>query len=387
MLRPKLLLLFGLGLGLLVLAAALPTFVINGKTVKVDTLEKGGKYYVEVQGFAKALGVSLTYDKAKNQFVIVSVGQAAQTQVAGTAQLAGGEGEFGKTYTLGKSSPLNFTLRSAEYTVSRVTMGTSVYAPEANEKLLVLHYTVQNPTQRDRWVNRNSFRFTVVDAKDFNHVFDNYVAREGTTEIYEVDLKPAQKVDLVAAWAVPASGVMPKLIVERERGAPVLRYDLRGKVKPLPAPFADPTDPSGATALEEVPARAGTYYPMLKFDMRLESVSYSTEPMDKRPPAEGKRYLVATFAIKNACAPTAREANFSYSYFKFELKDTDGEKQEFDGYLIKAARDEHADGKLKPGEEYKFRIYFELPQEVKGQTLYAAEGKSRVYAFDLSQFQ
>lgn len=48
MLRPRLLLLFGLGLGLLVLAAALPTYVINGKTVKVDSLEKGGKYYVEV---------------------------------------------------------------------------------------------------------------------------------------------------------------------------------------------------------------------------------------------------------------------------------------------------------------------------------------------------
>lgn len=387
MLRPRLLLLFGLGLGLLVLAAALPTYVINGKTVKVDSLEKGGKYYVEVQSFAKALGVSLTYDKAKNQFVIVSVGQAAQTQVAGTTQLAGGEGEFGKTYTLGKTSPLNFTLRSAEYTVSRVTVGTSVYAPEASEKLLVLHYTVQNPNQRDIGVSWDSFKFTVVDAKDVNHVFDNYVAREGTTENYDVRLKPAQKVDLVAAWAVPASGVIPKLIVERERSAPVLRYDLRGKVKSLPAPFADPSDPTGATALEVVPAKAGTYYPMQKFDMRLESVSYSSEPMNKQAPAEGKQYLIATLSIKNACGPTAREANFNYDSFKFELKDADGEKQEFDGYLIKAARDERADGKLKPGEEYRFRIYFELPQEVKGQTLYAAEGESRVYAFDLSQFQ
>ncbi|WP_337871455.1 hypothetical protein [Meiothermus sp.] len=175
MIRPKLLLLFGVGLGMLVLAAALPTFVINGKTVKVDTLEKGGKYYVEVQSFAKALGVSLTYDKGKNQFVIVSTGQAPQTQVAGTTQLAGGEGEFGKTYTLGKSYPLNFTLRSAEYAVNRVTAGTSVYAPKANEKLLVLHYTVQNPTQREQNVTWSSFKFTVVDAKDFNHVFNNFL--------------------------------------------------------------------------------------------------------------------------------------------------------------------------------------------------------------------
>lgn len=387
MLKPKLLLLFGLGLGLLVLAAALPTFVINGKTVKVDTLEKGGKYYVEVQSFAKALGVSLTYDRAKNQFVIVSAGQAAQTQVAGTTQLAGGEGELGKTYTLGKGRPLNFTLRSAEYTVNRVTVGTHVYAPEANEKLLVLHYTVQNPTQQDQNVTWNSFKFTVVDAKDVNHVFDNYVARQGTTENYNVNLKPAQKVDLVAAWSVPASGVMPKLIVERERDAPVLRYDLRGKVKALPAPFADPADPSGATALEEVPAKPGTYYPMQIFDVKLESANFSTEPMEKRVPAEGKRYLVATLSIKNACGPTTREVNFNYGNFKFVLEDADGEKQEFDGYLIKVARDEHADGRLKPGEEYKFRIYFELPQDVAARTLYAAERDSRVYAFDLSQFK
>ncbi len=387
MTRSKLLLLFGLSLGLLALAVAVPTFVINGKAVKIDTLEKGGKYYVEVQSFAKALGVSLTYDKGKNQFVIVSAGQAAQTQVAGTTQLAGGEGEFGKTYTLGKSRPLNFTLRSAEYTVSRVTVGSDVYAPEANEKLLVLHYTVQNPTRQEQNVTWNSFKFTVVDARDTNHVFDNYVAREGTFERYNVDLKPAQKVDLVAAWAVPAAGVMPKLIVERERGTPVLRYDLRGKVRALPAPFADPADPSGATALEEVPARAGTYYPLRIFDMKLESVSFSNEPIGKRAPAEGKRYLVATLAIKNACGPTAREASFDYSSFKFVLKDAEGEKKEFDGYLIKVARDEHASGKLKPGEESRFRIYFELPQDVAAQTLYAAERGSRVYAFDLGEFK
>ena len=50
---------------------------------------------------------------------------------------------------------------------------------------------------------------------------------------------------------VPAAGVVPKLIVEREQGAPVIRYDLRGKVKALPQPFADPSDTTGATARED----------------------------------------------------------------------------------------------------------------------------------------
>ena len=371
----------------LALAASTPTFVINGRQATLETLEKGGKYYVEVQSFAKALGASVTYDKAKNQYLIVSTGQAAQTEVAGTTQLAGGEGEFGKTYTLGKNNPLNFTLKSAEYTVSRVTVGTNIYTPKADEKLLVLHYPVQNPTQREQNVDWASFRFTAVDAKDVNQVFDNYVAREGSSEMYNARLKPAQKIDLIAAWTVPAAGVIPKLIVERESGAPVLRYDLRGRVKPLTAPFADPGDSSGATALQEVPAAPGTYYPLKLFDMKLEAVSFTTDPIDKRAPAQGKRYLVATISIKNATGPTAREANYNYGTFKFDLKDADGEKVHFDDYLMKATRDEHAEGRLKPGEEYKFRVYFEMPQDLTGQTLYALEGDSRTYAFDISSFK
>ena len=374
-------------LGLIALAVALPTFVINGKPVSVDTIEKGGKFYVEVGAFAKAIGASVTFDKAKNQYVIVSAGQAAQTEVAGTAQMAGGEGELGKTYTLGKGFPLNFTLKSAEYLVSRATVGNNVYAPSAEEKLLVLHYTVQNPTKQEQGVSWNSFKFTAVDAKDTNQVFNNYIAREGTSENYAARLKPAQKIDLVAAWEVPAAGVIPKLIVERESGAPVLRYDLRGKVKPLPAPFADAADTSGATALREVPAVVGTYYPLKFFDMKLESVTFTTDPMDKKAPAEGKRYLVATLSIKNATGPTANEVSYSYGTFKFTLKDADGEKEEFNEYLMKATRDERAEGKLKPGEEYKFRIYFQVPSDMAGQTLYAREGDSRSYAFDISSFK
>lgn len=374
-------------LGLVVLAAATPTFVINGKTVQLDSIEKGGKYYVEVQSFAKALGVSLSFDKAKNQYVIVSTGQAAQTEVAGTTQLAGGEGELGKTYTLGKNNPLNFTLRSVEYTVNRVTVRDMIYAPKADEKLLVLHYTVQNPTKQEQPVNWASFKFTAVDSKDINRVFDNYISREGNSELYEARLKPAQKIDLVAAWQVPAAGVIPKLIVEREKGAPVLRYDLRDKVKPLPAPFADPADSTGATALQEVPAMVGTYYPLMVFDIKLEGISFSSDKFENRAPREGKRYLVATFAIKNATGATAREAPYAYNTFKFVLKDADGEKQDFDGYLIKLSRDEHADGKLKPGEEYRFRVYFEMPQDLTGQILYASDRYSRSYMFDISSFK
>jgi hypothetical protein len=371
--------------GVVALAASSPSFVINGKTVKLETLEKNGKVYVEVQSFAKSLGVSVSVDKAKNQFVIVTTGKAP-SEVAGTAQLAGGAGELGQAYTLGKVLPLNFMLRSAEFSVTRVTIGRDVYAPNANEKLLILHYTVQNPTKQDQNFSYASFRFTAVDSKDINHVFDGYIAKDGTTESLDLNLKPAQKIDALAVWTFPAAGPVPKLIVQRggETDTPVLRYDLRGKVKPLIAPFADPSDPSGSSALSEIQAKPGGYYPLKIFDIKLEGISFAPGPVDGRLPSEGKRYLLAGFSIKNGAALSAEAAPYSYGSFGFTLKDSDGEKTEFGGNLLKASRDEPADGSLKPGEEYRFRVYFELSLGVAGQTLSVSDRNSRVYVFDIS---
>lgn len=378
-------LVFGLlAAGAVALAQAAYTFTINGKAARLETVERNGRVFVDAEALAKALGASVTVDRAKRSVVIVSAGQNAQQDVQGTTQLAGGEGAIGKTYSLGKGDyALNFTLKSAEFSVSRVTVGTNVYAPKANEKLLVLRYTVQNPQKRDMNLSYSSFKITAVDAKDVNHVFGNYIAREGSNDSLNVSLKPAQKIDAYLAFDVPAEGVVPKLIVERGDGSPVVRYDLR-RAKGLPAPFADPADASGATALQEVPAQVGQFYPGSNFDLKLEAVAYSTEAFEKRPPEQGKRYLVATFTVKNATAKTANEAAYSYSQFTFELRDADGDKEKFGGYLIKASRDEHADGRLKPGEEARFRVYFTLPQDLAGKTLYVKEGDSRTYAFDVS---
>ncbi len=368
----------------LALAQATYSFTINGKPARLDALEKNGKVYVEAQSFAKALGASVTFDAAKKSFVIVSSG-AAPTDVQGTTQLAGGEGVIGKTYSLGKTTnAVNFTLTSAEYSLTPVTMGTNVYAPKAKEKLLILHYTVQNPQKNDIPVNYSTFKITAVDAKDVNVVFNNYIAREGTNEIFDVALKPAQKVELYAAFAVPAAGPIPKLIVERNDGSPVLRFDLRGKAKALTAPFSDPADSSGASALGEVTAQPGTFYPGLNLGIKLEGVAFSKDKMDTKAPDEGKRYLIATFSIKNLTGPTANPVSFSYSSFKVELRDAEGERQTFNGYLIKASRDEHADGSLKPGEESRFRVYFTLPNDLAAKTLSISEGESRAYVFDVS---
>lgn len=374
--------------GVVTFAAATPSFIINGKGIKLETLEKNGKVYAEVVSLTKALGAAVTFDKAKNQFVIVTPTNAAPT-VAGTTQLTGDAAELGKSYTLGKNYPLNFLLRSVEYSVTRVTVGTEVYAPNMDQKLLILHFTVQNPLKQDQVFSYGDFRFTAVDSKDISYIFDSYVAREGTSELLDLNLKPAQKIDVVAVWAIPAVGSIPKLIVQRgeELSAPLLRFDLRNKIKPLIAPFVDPNDTGGSSALYEVPAKIGVYYPLKIFDLKLESIQFSANAINQTMPSEGKRYLIAVFAIKNGTGASTAPSSYSSGAFSFILRDTDGEKTEFNGYLIKTSRDEPTEGYLKSGEEYRFRVYFELGQEQSGKVLYVSDKYSRVYAIDISSLK
>lgn len=180
---------------------------------------------------------------------------------------------------------------------------------------------------------------------------------------------------------VPAAGVVPKLIVSRESDAPVIRFDLRGKVKPIPAPYADPADPSGATPLLAAPAAMGTYLPTGAFDIKLESVAYSTEAINKRKPAAGQRYLTAIFSIKNV---SESRRGYGWSTWKPLVKDADGEKIEYNQTILKASRDEPANGNLEPGEEARVRFFFALPENVDARTITIGEGNGRSLVFDVS---
>ena len=308
--------------------------------------------------------------------------------VQATTQLAGDVGTIGKTFTLGTgSNAINFTLTGAEFSVSRVTIGEDVYVPKANEKLLILRYTVHNPQKEDLRYFYRTLQFTVVDARNVNHENENYVGRDGTTDRLDITLKPAQKVGAYAVIAVPAAGPIPKLIVnvEDDENKRVVRYDLRGKVKALPAPFADPSDAAKVTALEAVPMKAGVYGPLGYFDLKLDSVALSTSPINGRELENGDRNLVAIFTARNGVAKTAEVRSFFSQTFSFKLRDADGDVTEYDDSPLKVSRDESTSGSLKPGEEMRFRVYFKLPANVKGRILNVVEEESHALVFDVSQ--
>ncbi len=373
-------LLVGLLLALALAACAAVTVTINGKTVTVSTIEANGKAYVDVQALLKLLGGSATYD-AKTHAVAITAPASSAASV-GTAELAGENGVFGKVYAIRKITPLYFTLTKAEYTTHPVVIGTRLLAPDANEKLLVLHFTVQNPNKTDTLVRFDSLRFMAVDAMNVNHNAIVWGDEETRLDL-NMMLKPAQKIAAYTVITVPAAGVVPKLMVQPNgtENGPVLRYDLRDKVAALQPPIADPADATGATALAEVPAAMNAAYPFQRFTATVEKTEYSTAALDRGAPKAGDRYLIVTLLAKNNL-PTDQLLRFDT--FTARVISTDGEEFRSQGLLFATAERPFAQP-VKGLAEARVRLYFTVPKGVTPKSFSLQEAKSRTYLFELTE--
>jgi hypothetical protein len=302
--------------------------------------------------------------------------KAPQQNILGMVPMSGVEGKIGQTYTVGGDSPLNFTLDSAEYTLERINIGETATAPNKDEKLLVLRYTVHNPNKVERQYDWATLNFTAVDAMNENREYIQAAGSKQSGQDLSTHLKPAQKVEAYTAIKVPAKGVIPKLIVKPSDGGGVIRYDLRTVVKTLVAPFTE----NGTTALEEINAQRDTYYPLTDLDVKLIGTSYANKLGDVEREEE-QRFFVATVSMRNG---TTTDKNYDWATITPQLFDVDGEEVAWPQAMLKTTRNETADGTLKPGAEYTVRYYFMLPKNVNAKTLKLQEGESHIYSFDVS---
>jgi hypothetical protein len=146
--------------------------------------------------------------------------------------------------------------------------------------------------------------------------------------------------------------------------------DSSGRVTALPAPFADPTDASGATARLLVPAEARVFYPMGFFDTRLDSVA-----------VDAGRFT-AIFTIKNRS--TLRQS-FDHGTFLPVVHDTAGDKIEWDDAIYHATKPGPAATEIEAGAEYKIRFRFSLAEGITPKTFALSEHfggkKTRAYVF------
>jgi hypothetical protein len=379
-----------LSLILLLLTLSLPaiaasvTVTINGKPVTIPVIESGGKAYLDVVTLMRLLGGKATYDaKTHKVFVATTSPTAGGTAAPGTAQLAGDNGELGKVYSIRKEGPLYFCLTEAEFTTEQVRIGDTLHSPNADQKLLVLHFTLQNPEKSDQYVRFDSLKFTAVDATNVNREATADWADEENQGKVALALKPAQKIAVYTVIAVPAKGPMPKLMVlpEPEDNGPVLRYDLRDKGTPLQPPVADPADETGVTALERVPVAVGSLCHLGNFDVTVEKLEYTTDAMEGNAPEEEGRFLVATVLLTNR-APS--EQYVRYDAITPVLASTDGEELTYHNMLT-ATGDRSFAQNLAAGQEVRVRLYFTVPKGVTPKSLAIKEGESRTYDMPVAE--
>jgi hypothetical protein len=306
---------------------------------------------------------------------------------AGAVQLAGDNGVFGTVYSISKKSSIFFRLKSVELTTDQVVIGDQMYVPKANEKLMILHFTIQNPQKTELFVRWDSLRFTAVDKTNHNCEGNNDWGDADDPQHGKVamNLKPTQTVNVVMPIVVPADGIVPKLMVlpASEGDGPVLRYDLKNnpknKVTPLTAPIADPADTTGYTALEIVPGVVGTSYPYEKFDITVEKIEYTTEKINDTELDEGAKFMLVTLLMKNA-APS--ESFLRYDYVGPVVSSTDGEEYKYNDMLFATANRSFAQN-IKPNAEIRVRMCFTVPSGSTPKSLSLKEGESRTYQFEV----
>jgi hypothetical protein len=311
------------------------------------------------------------------------VKSAANPPVKGTPQLPGDNGKIDQPYTMGIEQQLNYTLRSAEYTLGRLIVGTTAYVPTKEQKLLLLKFTIQNPNKADTQFRFDTFKYMAVDSKDVNHEGVGDVAKQDENkEALDINLKPGQKVNVVSGILIPADASVPKLMVIHHSGGKVLRYDLRELIKPLPTPFADPTDKTGAKARGDVPGEKDVFYPLALLDLKYVSSALTTEKLGDYASGDGKQFLVVTVTLRNG---TNSKQNYRFDTLGVRLIAADGEKEDRQNVpLLKTSRNEDADGALETGESYTCRLLVEVAKDSNLAKLALRQGESHAYVFDVS---
>jgi hypothetical protein len=337
---------------------------------------------------ALLLGGLTAAEAAKTKAKPKPKAKAIPRVVLGTTQLEGEPGIMGKTYTLGKDDPWNLTLNRAEYLAGRLTIGDRYWQPNAEQKLLVLHYTVHNPQKGEALMRFDVFQLTAVDAKNTNWEYLQELGAEQSGQRVDMMMKPAQKMDVYTALLVPAAGPVPKVIFKSSDERVVRYYPdqiVNGKnvcpVKPLAAPFADPKDATGATALARLPAALGVSYPMGESDVRVDGFAFSDKQINDSELEGNEHFLIITMAAKNV---TQASQVLRYDTFQARTVDADGMTLEHgNGDLLALSRDARVDMSLEPGQEMRFRMYMKVPKDASLQTFTLYREDSRSYDYDI----
>jgi hypothetical protein len=300
---------------------------------------------------------------------------------------------IGQIYTIaGDSGNLNFTLDSLELAADRYKLGDhdNEY-PKVDEKLLVIHFTLENPGSTDVAVDGGSVRFLARDAERKLYADAPKAADENTGDLVGGNLPAGGKIDAVKVIHVPAKGPIVALkVTPGPVGVEPFEFLLLGHVPKLSAPFADPKDTTGMTALDTFPAEIGQTYAVGDCDLTLQKAEFTDEPLlnfkGVTGPVRGYHFAVFTFDV---VAQVSDGLTFSTDKFNPTLTTEDGLAVDpVSGPLLRGSTDEPFDGNVQYGDDQHFRIYYPVSVHDRLATLTVqATPTSHKVSYDLTSMQ
>jgi hypothetical protein len=290
-----------------------------------------------------------------------------------SARVPGPKCVFGQAYTIGSANAMDLTIKGAEYSATRIRIGDETTFPGIGEKLLVVHFTTQNPLPKDRTAGISTFDWTVVDSMDSNHAPEFRLAgREPGSDVLGLPLKQGRKADGYVFFRLSDNCTADRIIVKnhRDTAAPAAEYT-KFQVEPLAPPFS--------VGRDEIPAQIGTVYPTGYFDMKLEAVRFVD--VDAVDPTSDARLVVFAFWIKNNSLDDFGPA--SGNGFCYFLTDSEGRSLERAGGTFDSATGQPIDLVLKPGAEARYYIRFPVSTKACLGDFTISEGEGRTFKYDL----
>jgi hypothetical protein len=322
----------------------------------------------------------------------------ATVGIVGRDQQAGGEGVFGKTYSLngrpsGYGTDFNVTLVSAAYSAMPDPVAGGL---KADDKFVVMRWRLKSTRPSvEHYLFEGALPMTMVDATGQSHTGYAMMWRESDRQKLKMAFKPGQGVDdAVGAVRIPAKAKITKIILNVGRAGTkeeVIRFPVDGKtnkIASLPTAHADPSDPTGATARAEFPVKIGEEAPLFGLSFKPESFALTDQPVAGKTPPTGKQFLVVTATLTNLM-PTDLVLSSYGEGMKGTVKDADGEDTTT-MYLMfyKASRDEKVEGDkaIAPGQSYRVRLLVPAPKGValKTASLRFDQGDSHAVLLDVS---
>jgi hypothetical protein len=363
-------------------------FTRNNKTAKVAVTVQKDIAYAPAVDVAKGLGLSAAL--SGSNITVTNPTPAAASNapsVQGTTQQNGGEGVIGQTYTLckGTDNARNFQITKLEYSVGNYLYngGDDDDTLSPDKKGLIVYMTIQNPQPREIYIGGSNIRLSGVDSKNQNVSTENEWYEQGTFRGVGTNLRPSQKINVIARFVLDTDVSLPKLIVDDCNNA-VWRFDLRGKVAPIPAPIADPAVPDGSSALLKFPAQFGVNYPCRMGTFRLDRVEYSSAAwFDGSNPPENGKWAILYFTVRNNTKKPQ-----SVGQVDLSVVDQDGIASSNYQWLYRASRDAYAsEVQIPAGGEIQVRALAEVQSGVQPKALRLAYYGSRIAELDVSNIK